>query len=185
MKKSYLILCIVVIGTIICPNIMAQSDNTATNTLSLGMDAVSLLDSKTGTISLKLSPRSAGQSIKQSISDSTARILITSVIESTPRIMSASVSGAIPSGTILKVQAQAPNGNFVGTAGTIGNEVQLLDGAAALPIITGIGTCYSGTGSSDGYALKYTYALSESTSDYGSIRATAGSVVTVTLTLSE
>lgn len=169
-------------------DVMAQTlgENQTTNTITLGMDPVALLGNNGKNVNLTLTPRNAGESVLPSIADSTARIYITSVISGeATRTMSANVTGTIPSGTILKLVAQEPNGSFVGTAGTMENEIQLIDGAAALPIITGIGTCYSGTGEFDGYALKYTYGLPSGTADYASIRANAGSVVTVTLTLSQ
>lgn len=182
MKKTLLVLCITFIGTLACFNAIGQ---TASNELTLGMPEVLLLNSNSAAVNLTLTPQDAGEAVVSSVTSSAARLLISSVVSGTQtRNLSAMVTtGTIPAGTILKLQATAPNANFIGTAGTLGAEVEL-DGVTAKSIITAIGTCYSGTSADDGYVLKYTYGIPESTTDYGLIRASGGSSVTVTLTLS-
>lgn len=162
----------------------AQTTNTATNEITLGMPQVSLLGSNTPAINLTLSPLTAGESVSQSISNETARILVSSVIaETQTRTMTAKVTtGTIPAGTYLNVVALQPNTHFIGTAGTIEPEITL-NTTSDQTIISGIGTCYSGTSADDGYGLKYTYGIPTSTDNYDQIRATTGVSVTVTLTM--
>lgn len=157
-------------------------DNTATNTISLGMPEVAKL-SGVGSVSLTLSPQNAGQAVSQSKSDSTARVLISSVITGENyRTITAKISnGTVPTGTALKLVSLTPNANFVGTAGTPETEFTL--SGTDQSVVTGIGTCYSGTSAGDGYPLKYTYQLIASVANYADIRAVTGQAVTVTLTI--
>lgn len=158
--------------------------NTATNVVSLGMPEVYLLASNSPTVNLTLTPQTAGNAVVSSVSDSTARILISSVIaESQPRTMTAAISnGSVPAGTTLKLVARTPNSNFIGTAGTFASEITL--SSTNQNLITGIGTCYSGTSADDGYKMRYTYGLPTSTSAYDQIRASGGTSITITFTLS-
>jgi hypothetical protein len=122
--------------------------------------------------------------IETSKSDSTARLLLSSVIStSSPRTLTARISGGtIPSGTNLALSAMQPNTNFVGSAGIFAAPILLDD--TDKPIITDIETCYSGTGISDGYPLRFTYSLDINSASYSTLRATTGTQVVVTLTLS-
>lgn len=169
-------------GTLSGFSVMGQ---TATNTLSLGMPEVLLAKSNSATVNLTLTPQAAGMAVLSSITNSDARVLISSVVSGTQtRTLSAKVTtGTIPVGTYLRLKALPPNSSFVGTAGTAGEEVEL-DGTTDQPIVTLIGTCYSGTEVDDGYGLQYTFGIPETTGFYKDIRASGGTPVTVTLTLS-
>lgn len=163
-------------------HVMAVDTNVATSTLTLGVPEVSLLRTSSGIITLTLSQRGAGESIDLYKSDSTARILISSVITSATRMLSAKITaGTVPSGAQLQLVAKSPNASFVGTSGTLGSPVTL--DATDRNIITGIGTCYSGTGASDGYPLKFIFGIDLNSANYGSLRATTGVQIVVTLTL--
>jgi hypothetical protein len=166
-------------------NAVGQTTNTSSNTLSLGLQEVSMISGSTAPVNLTLTPQSAGLAVKPSVSDSTARVLISSVISGTnTRTMSVVFTGALPGGTFLKLQAKDPNASFVGGKGIMGGEVTYTtDGGASQNIISGIGTCYSGTGAGDGYILKYTFGISATTENYGDIRAVGGQTVTATFTL--
>lgn len=160
----------------------AMGQNTATNDIKLGMPEVSLLNSNTELVDLTMAPQTAGLSVSTSVSDSTARVLISSVIaDAQTRTIMAKVSAGVPAGTELKLKALGVNSSFVGDEGSMGNEVTL--SATDQAIISAIGTCYSGTSSTDGYILKYTYALPSNETSYELIRASAGVTVTVTLTM--
>jgi hypothetical protein len=178
MKKTLLILSITLLGTFLGSNVMGQ----VTQNLNLGMPEIALMAASATTINLQLTTGTAGLAVKSSVSDSSARLKVSSIITSTTRTLTASVS-AVPSGTSLTLQAQAPNASFGGTPGAFLP-------AAALPvtgsanIITGIGSCYTGTAIDDGYKLKYTWGLLDPASNYASVRATgAGVLVIVTLTI--
>ncbi|MEA4936153.1 MAG: hypothetical protein VB102_05860 [Paludibacter sp.] len=183
--KKLLVISIVLLSSLLTFSAMGQDTNTSSNTLSLGLSEVSLIKGSTAPVSLILTPQSAGLAVKPSVSDSTARVLVSSVITgSNFRTMSVVFTGDLPGGTYLKLKAKDPNGNFVGGKGAVEPEVTYTtNGGAAQNIITGIGTCYSGTGSDDGYKLLYTFGVSASTENYGDIRAVGGQTVTATFTL--
>ncbi len=157
----------------------------ATNTISLGMPEVFLLQSNSAQVNLTLTPQTAGLAVSSSVSSEAARLLISSVVSGTQtRKISAMVTNnAVPAGTYLKLVAMAPNTNFVGTAGNYLPEIDL-SSVSAKDIISGIGTCYSNTSADDGYKLRYTFGIPSENPDYSLIRASGGTVVTVTLTLS-
>jgi len=183
MKKLLLVSMITLLGILLDSNVMGQT-NQVTQGLSLGMPELNLVSSISPIISLELTTAVAGQAVLSSKSDSTARIKISSVIaEGKTRTLSAKVSvGTVPAGTELKLIAKNPNGSFVGNMGSLG-AVAVLSGSDA-PIVTSIGSCYSGVADDDGYVLKYTWGLLAGTGSYANVRATTGTSVTVTLTLS-
>lgn len=187
MKKSIFVLMIAVLGIFSNSQVMGQGgDNSAaTNGLSLGMPEVNLLSSASATINLQLTTAVAGEAVQSSKSDSTARVKISSVVagNSTRNLTAKVTTGAIPPGTTLKLGAKDPNSNFGGTKGTLFLNVQLSGGSDA-NIVTNIGSCFSGTTASDGYVLKYTWGLDNPATNYGAIRASTGTAITVTLTLS-
>ncbi len=157
--------------------------NQAVANLSLGVTEVSLLKINSGVISLLLNQRDAGMSIETSNADSSARLIVSSLISSVPRTLTAHISsGAVPQGTYLMLAAQIPNSTFVGSWGSLGAPINLDE--TDRPIVTNIESCYSGTTAFDGYPLKFIFGLDLNTTSYGLIRATVGSSVTVTLTLS-
>lgn len=160
-----------------------ELSNKAVANLSLGITEVSLLKINSGVISLMLNQRDAGLSIETSNADSSARLVVSSLISSVPRTLTARISsGVVLPGTSLMLAALIPNTNFVGAWGTLSTPV-ILD-ETDRPIVTNVASCYSGTTASDGYPLKFIFALDANTSSYGLIRASVGSSVTVTLTLS-
>lgn len=188
-SKIVCITCSILFSAFACFEAKAQDNppvnpvgNTANATLILGVTEVSLLKANEGVINLQLNQREAGMSIETSKSDSTSRLLISSVISTdVRRVLSAKVtSGAVPSGTQLQLVALQPNANFVGEIGKLSAPVAL--GPVDMPVVTNIATCYSGTGPTDGYPLKFIYAL-DSEASYGSIRAQPGQQVVVTFTL--
>jgi hypothetical protein len=186
MRKLIIVLSITLLWTLWDSPVMGQDNQSATNGLSLGMPELNLLSSTSPTISLVLTTAVAGQAVQASKSDSTARLKISSVISANQtRTLSAKVTtGSVPGGTTLRLRAQDPNTNFGGTKGTlVGSNVTLSTGSDAT-IVSGIGSCYSGTGADDGFVLKYTWGLNDPASTYGLVRASAGASVTVTLTLS-
>ena len=184
-NRKLLVISIALFGTLLSFNAMGQTTNTSVNTLNLGLQEVSMIHGSTNPVNLTLTPQSAGLAVKPSVSDSTARVLVSSVVTgANTRTMSVVFTGELPGGTYLTLQARDPNGNFVGTAGTMGSlATYSTSGGAAQDIISGIGTCYSGTGSDDGFKLLYTFGISATTENYGDIRAVGGQSVTATFTL--
>lgn len=161
---------------------IAGQGNEATVKLSLGISEVALIKINTTALSLQLKPRDAGLSLETSTADSSSRLLISSVVSTQPRTLSARIAeGAPPPGSTLKLVAQLPNASFVGERGIFTPPIDL--DAVDKPVITQIMTCYSGKELSDGYGLKFIFAIDELSSNYGTIRATYNGSITVALTL--
>jgi hypothetical protein len=160
-----------------------SATNSSSTTITLGISEVSLIKVSSDIINLQLNQQDAGLSVETSTSDSTARLLMSSVISSSmTRSLSAAITaGTVPAGTHLELSALQPNSNFAGETGTF-IAPTTLDGTNR-PIITNIASCYSGKGASDGYPLKFSYTLDVNPATYGILRATAGTQIVVTFTL--
>lgn len=183
MKKTILTLGALAICLSMGIKMQAQT-NSADHSISLGLPEVALLGTQSGPVNLELSgSMAAGEAVLAEKSDSTAYLQYSSVItEGSPRTLYAKVTGTVPAGTFLKAKAKAPGANASGDYGTlVATDVtlSLTDNA----LVTGIGSCYSGTAADDGYNLKYTWGLDNPAANYADIRATAAASVTVTLTI--
>ncbi|WP_167617623.1 hypothetical protein [Maribellus sediminis] len=75
------------------------------------------------------------------------------------RKVTASVSGTIPQGITLKVKAEKSVGNGKGELGQSKGFVKLSETPA--DIISGIGSCYTGTGIQNGHLLSYEVDVDE------------------------
>ena len=181
-NKKLLVISITLLLSVIGFHVTGQNTNTSTGTITLGLQEVSLIDANAD-VSLVLTPQSAGLAVKPSVKDSTARILISSVVSAeNTRDLSVAFSGTLPTGTFLKLQAKNPNASFVGTAGTVAGEIEF-NNTTSQNIVTGIGTCYSGTNADDGYKLVYEFGTSATSENYADIRAVGGTAITATYTL--
>lgn len=161
------------------PNLWAQ-DNTGTNEITMGIPELQLLATTNSTLNLELTTNTAGEAIQSGAQDS-SYVQVSSIVPTvgTTRTIEASYD-AIPAGTELVVSATEPsNGNQGGTIGVGLADITLT--TTATDIITGIGSCYTGTAADDGYKLVYSW--SAATGAYGDIVATSSQVTTVTLTI--
>lgn len=183
MKKLILILAIVAVTAATNNSLFSQV--TSNQSLTMGIPEVLLINAVndqgvTGAVSLELTTTVAGTAISGGTGTSYAQV--SSIVTSTQtRTMSASVTG-VPTGTTLAVTTSVPtNGNYAGTVGT-GTSSVTLSGTDAT-IVTGIGSCYTGTAAGDGYQLDYAWDAGAAGS-YGTIFATGATTATVVLTLS-
>ncbi|MCE5175447.1 MAG: hypothetical protein ABFC90_06450 [Bacteroidales bacterium] len=155
--------------------------------VTLGINGTALLGITTGsTVALSLGGAAeAGAPIQEASADSTARLRISSLtsLDST-RTISASISTGMTamtaSNTELLVRLGDPNANFSnpGNMGTLAPDPIVLSGTDA-PVVTGIKTCWSGTGADDGYRIFYTFRRKALATTFSSPGA-----ITVTYTLS-
>lgn len=182
--KKLIIVTGIIVGCFLSVIKTHAQENITTHDLSLGLPEVALLATTSSGINLTLSAASvAGEAVEQSISDSSAYVQFSSVIsEGVPRTLSAKYSGTMPGGTTLTLKALAPNANSAGVTGTLVSSDVTLTGTDAT-IVSGIGSCYSGTSADDGYRMVYTWGLDNPAANYSDIRATASASLTVTLTL--
>jgi hypothetical protein len=193
MKKTLLVLSITLLGILSGANVMAQTTAAANNVLSLGLVEVCMLSTISTPVSLTLAPTTAGLAIQPSVSDESTRLQISSIVTGTkdvpvPHIIQASLlaGSTVPAGTFLSLQATVvTGGSSGGTLGVSKGDVKLpMATGSAVPILDGIGSCFSGSDAADGYKLKYTWGV-DLAGLYADIRATTGTSVTVILTLSK
>lgn len=103
----------------------------------------------------------------------------------TYRLVTARISGgAVPAGTRLTLGAAlSTNSNGAGNIGRVLPPIVL--NSTDQVIVRGIGSCYTGTGFTDGYRLTYTWGPYGPLTDYGLINATVvPSTLTIMLTIS-
>ncbi len=181
MKKLKLIIGIMVAFFMLTINVNAQDDETSNHSLDMGIPEVCLLDTDAGAISLVLTTTEAGAQITGGTGTGYAQV--SSIVSSAEtRTITASITG-VPAGTNLAVDTTIPSGgNEGGTLGTGTSSISLVNADPAITLVTGIGSCYTGTAATDGYILSYTWD-SGAAGDYGSIVATAGTTATVVLTI--
>jgi hypothetical protein len=113
---------------------------------------------------------------------SSTKIQFTSIVENTEtHKITADPNGNIPAGLTLHITAGAPGGT--GTTGsTAGEKTFTTSSHAPVTIISGIGSGYTGTGSSGSVI---TYALTVTSGSESTIRAATTQTVTVTYTICE
>ena len=156
-----------------------------------------LATDNTTPVALTLAPVTAGLAIQSSVSDETKKLQISSIVTGTTgapvlhTIKASLLAGStVPAGTYLNLKATVPavvGGTSGGLLGATAGDVKLpMVTGSAVNIVTGIGSCFSGSAATNGYSLKYTWGVDLLTGNYADIRATAstGTSVTVVLTLS-
>jgi len=117
--------------------------------------------------------------------DSSAYLRYTSIVPpkvgggATTRTIQARVTTAVPQGAALDLTAAAPGGGAQGTVGASVGKITL--GSTATDVLTGVGSCYTGTAAGDGSQLTYTFYVD----DWLTIQVADTTAVTVEFTLSE
>jgi len=152
---------------------------TATSSFNTDVNEMAVLNIAGYPGNLVLGAPGTGGTTIDNASDATTYAQYTSVIATgKTRILDAKISaGSIPAGTTLKLTAGNPGGT--GNVGTKAAQVTLTGTAAS--IVTGIGSCNTGTGDTDGTNLSYQLSVSA----IGSLVKTALNNVTVTFTLND
>ena len=178
MKKSIFIFVMFIALSMFSNNVIAQA--TSNHSLNMGIPEVCLLGTDAAAITLQLTTNIAGDQISGGAGIGYAQV--SSIVGAAEtRTINASITG-VPAGTTLSVDTSIPNnGNQGGELGTGTTGVALVNAAAAVTLVTAIGSCYTGNASTDGYELGYTWDAATGT--YGSIAATVGSTATVVLTI--
>jgi len=159
---------------------------TAGDAIVLKLPQVSLIDTDHAQIEMELTANTAGESIETIATNSDMWIKVTSVVPGgTHRDIKAKITGTIPSGTILKLQAAPATPSH--SAGVLGspNASPLTLSAVDQYLIYNIGSCYTGTGPTDGYNLTYTWSIVNPTVNFGNLEATPSTTITIYFTLTE
>ena len=156
---------------------VAGAQSSATHDVTININDIAEVNVNGSDISLTVTAPGAGGSDPQGDSNTDAQLQYTSVVSSTTRLVSAKISaGSVPSGLSLAVQ---PTGTPGTNEGTYGSSVTLT--ATDQNLVTGVGSCATGTGASDGATLSYSLSVDDPTQlDYGD-----DTTVTITYTLTD
>lgn len=159
MKKLNLSLAALALVTI-SANVSAQADtNAASHNIVIGVPNVALLDIESGIANNNINmsftvPTEAGQPITPVADNNTLWLNYSSIKKNTTysRIVSVKLEAVIP-GVAIKVTAAGHTGGGAGTFGTSTGQLTLT--AADQPILTGIGSAWTGDGNTNGHQLTY------------------------------
>lgn len=185
MKKNSILIPLLFIISFIYNETFCQVLTPGDN-ITLELADLALIATNSSTISLALQSTVPGESLKPD-SNSTLFLRISSLVPTgkTRKITARVSGGAIPSGTQLSLSsASCTTSNSAGQVGTAITTPILLN-TLDQNLITGIGSCYTGTGSTDGYQLTFKWSLSNIT-NYGQIISSSYNVViSFTITAAE
>lgn len=184
MNKFQFALLLILIPVLFAGRTVAQS-YTAGDIITLHVQDFSLIDTNHAPVSLTLHTTVAGTPVS-SVSNSDMFVKISSIVPGgTNREITARVgSGAVPQGTKLSlVAAPCTTANSGGSLGTV-NPTPIRLSSTDQNIVTGIGSCYTGTGYNDGYQLTYTWQPDSPATNYHLIQATLSpTTITIVLTI--
>jgi hypothetical protein len=165
---------------------MAQSpNNTDGDPISFLMNPIYILNigSGTGPTLTLIKPAVPGDPVP-AVSDSTSYLNYTTIADATASTVgnhykiNVILSKLPPTGTTLTVVARAHSGTGAGDYGDV-SAVLTPDATTAQDIITGITSCYTGTGAA-GSRLRYTWSVSDYTTV---VSVTSSSNLTATYTV--
>lgn len=156
---------------------LAATDNT-TQSVTMTVNEIAVIDVTGNPATLTVTAPVAGGDVPQNATDNSTYAQYTSTVASglTRSITAArDSSGTAPAGCSLKVVASGISGNEGSAA------AQITITTSAQDIITGIGSCNTGTNATDGAQLTYTLSVDTVTS----LVAAESKTATITLTLAD
>ncbi|HBB92201.1 MAG TPA: hypothetical protein DC042_10905 [Bacteroidales bacterium] len=164
--------------------VLAQSF-TAGDIITLQVQDFALIETNHAPVSLTLSTSVAGMPVS-AVSNSDMFVKISSLVPGgTNREITARISsGSVPTGTTLTMVASPCT--LINSGGRLGTVVStpIVLGIADQFLVTGIGSCYTGTGYNDGFRLTYNWSPTNLTTDYHLLSASSSPVsLTIVLTI--
>ena len=169
----------------------AQDDKDDDHTVQITIPEVAILDlegaSGTSVVLAVQAPTEAGLAVDFSdAKDSSVWVnyssIVGSVTEASRKVSTKITNGSVPGGMLLKVTAAADAGNGDGTVGSSAAQVTL--SASDQDFITGIGSCYTGDGASNGHNLYYSLELDPNAGSYANIDFDDATTLTILYTIS-
>lgn len=157
---------------------------TAGDPITLTLSELALIDTNHAPVTLELTTSTPGGSIASTGSNTDMWIKVSAINPgSAKRKVTAKITGTVPAGTSLTlIPAAATATNSAGLLGTaISSAITLT--TTDQDIVTNIGSCYTGTGATDGYQATINWILDNPTVNYGQLDADASTSVTLYLTL--
>jgi hypothetical protein len=135
-------------------------------------------------VSMNMSTSAAGSKISAA-SNSNTYLKVTSIVSSgtTRKISAIITSGTVPPYTILKLATSSCNASYCGgSVGTAVTTAFTLSKTSSYTVVDGIGSCYSGTATTAGFRLTFSWVPDDA--NYSRISATTDDVsVIITFTI--
>ncbi|MBU2651921.1 MAG: hypothetical protein KKA81_13410 [Bacteroidetes bacterium] len=170
-----------------------DDENYFSHTINIGVEEVALLDIEPElSATLTLGPEAPEEAGLPVVFNSTATdnslwlnysSIIGSTTEPTRKVTVAITTGTVPDGMLLKVAAAADAGQGDGTVGTPQGTLTL--SSTAQDLVTGIGSCYTGSPQNNGHNLTYTLELNSALGSYAELDFDAQVAVEITYTLTD
>ncbi|KPH12220.1 hypothetical protein [Chryseobacterium sp. ERMR1:04] len=191
MKKIKFSLAMSLFALAFSAHVNAQDTNTDNHTITISIPEVAIVDiepSATKNITLGFTaPTEAGQPLLPSASNTTLWLNYSSIksVADPTRNVTVKLDAIIP-GIDIHVTAAAATGAGAGTLGT--PSAQLTLSAVDQTIVSGIGSAYTGNGTSNGHNLTYALAAGSGpggVAAYADLQATATTTAKVTYTISD
>lgn len=186
MRRSSVLL-ILIFSKILLHSASAQV-STAGDNIALTVPSLALIGTNASTISMSFQPVTNAGARLAAVSNSSLFLKISSLVPSGTfrKITVKLASGTIPGGTQLTI---APSSCTVSNSGgTLGTAVTtpVVLSSADQNLITGIGSCYSGSGSSDGYNMTISWEIVNPATTYGQLVSSSyNPVIAFTITAPE
>jgi len=184
-RKRLTIFFIVVLMTAVGFSAFAQAVATDLIGVTITVDAIALIKVSGSDLTFAVeSPGAAAAGELPVVNDSNTPTYIqyTSVVASGARKIDVKASAALPAGLKLNIRAGTPTGHGgVGTPVAGGVMVDSTGPTTDQTIITGISSCATGSGGTQGPAIYYTLSIDEAT--FGSLTTAGASGITLTYTL--
>ncbi len=168
MKKLSLIIAAVLFSF---GSVIADDSNSDTHQVGITISEVALVDVETTAASKNISftpaaPTEAGEGLTFTATNSDLWLNYSSIVASgTSRSISAVVSGTLPEGVTISVATSDPASSGKGKKGNAKNAAQVVTNGSGVEVVTGIGSCYTGDGASNGCNLTYSLNLEDTKYD--------------------
>jgi len=184
MNKRSVGILFLLFSVILSGEVFAQS---TTDQFTIVINDKCLLSTNTSPspVSMTLSTSVAGSPVSP-VSNSNMYIKVTSIVPtgSTRKITAIISNGTVPTGTILKlVSAPCTSIYSQGTLGSIVTTPITLNNTTNQILVDGIGSCYTGTSTTDGYQQTFTWQP-DNTNYYLINATTEATAITITFTIS-
>ena len=182
MNKHSVFLSFLLFSVLLSGKMVAQS---ASDQFTIVINDKCLLSTNTSPspVSMTLSTSVAGSPVSP-VSNSNMYMKVTSIVPtgSTRKISAIITNGVVPTGTILKlISAPCTSINSQGSLGSVISTPITLNNTSNQTIVDGIGSCYTGTSTTDGYQLTFTWQP-DGTNYYLINATTEATAVTLTFT---
>lgn len=155
--------------------------STAGDNIGLTVASLALIGTNAPTISMSFQPLASAGAKLASVSNSNLFIKVSSLVPTgtVRKITVRLLTGTIPAGTQLTIQPVASTtANSGGALGTV-SLTPVAISSVDQNLITSIGSCYTGTASSDGYNMIFNWSIVNPTTTYGQIVSKSSNPVIV------